>query len=85
MPIQDRDWYRSEPSRMTRIQAMMHRERKEALQRQARHKLPNAADVVIQPRKLDALNWRGRKLVFNGVIASWALALVVAFVWLLMR
>ena len=59
MLIQDRDGYRAESIRMTRIQAMVHRERQAVLQRQGR-------------------------CVYNGlIIASWALALVVVLVWLL--
>jgi hypothetical protein len=86
MPIQDRDWYRSESSRMTRIQAMVHRERQAALQRQARREIPMGGRRDPWRRKLDALNRRTRNLsgaVFIGVTAIWAVALALALVWLL--
>ena len=85
MGIQDRDWYRAESIRMTRIEAMVRCERQAVLQRRQRRAASSqrtAGAMIHWHLKLDAPNRRGRNLVFNGLITSWALALVVALVWL---
>jgi len=72
MPIQDRDWYRAEPIRMTRSQAMVHRERQAALQRQGAPQAPQCGG-----RRVLIASWA---LALVAVLV-WVL---IPLVWLLM-